>query len=210
MKIVYKSLFGYWLSAFSSCVFSFNVLYVSHDSSKTYSIYLDHNLENSQPSRPMTSAWKNECYKDYWIARTFIESVNQVRTKGAFCGGIWRKPVKPVQWDRALCQISTNHSRDMMRFNFFSHKNPLTSKNLKHRLEKYGYSYSKALENISAGYDGRSQPEQVHSAWMKSSGHCKNIMNPNVTHVGVGKVSADSNKPKYDHYWTQVFAKPIN
>lgn len=172
MEIVYKPLFGYWLGTFATHVFSFNFVYDSQNSSKIDPIYFEHNLEYSQPNSSMSSIGKNECHEDYWIARSFIESVNQARARGAFCGGVWRNPVKPIKWDRALCEIATNHSIDMMKFNFFSNNNPLSFENLKQRLEKHGYSYSMASENISTGYDGRSQPEQVHATWMKSHGHC--------------------------------------
>ena len=36
-------------------------------------------------------------------------------------------------------------------------------------------------------------------AWLKSAGHCENIMNANYTQLGAAGVN---------NYWTQVFARP--
>ncbi|NJO42693.1 MAG: hypothetical protein HC865_19265 [Cyanobacteria bacterium RU_5_0] len=43
-----------------------------------------------------------------------------------------------------------------------------------------------------------------------SSGHRRNILNPNFQQIGVGYyfLSKDTGKVNFKHYWTQVFAKP--
>lgn len=43
--------------------------------------------------------------------------------------------------------------------------------------------------------------------WMKSTGHCKNILNPAFTEIGVGYVTGGV---RYNRFWTQVFARPID
>jgi uncharacterized protein YkwD len=41
---------------------------------------------------------------------------------------------------------------------------------------------------------------------MGSTGHCNNIMNPLLRHLGVGYFSASTST--YKHYWTQDFGTP--
>lgn len=62
-------------------------------------------------------------------------------------------------------------------------------------LNHFGISYSMAAENIGQGH---SSPEAIVEAWMNSSGHQANILNPNYTHIGVGYDSG---------FWTQQFIK---
>lgn len=53
-------------------------------------------------------------------------------------------------------------------------------------------------ENVAAGYGS---PEEVMAAWMASSGHRQNILNPSFTRLGIG-VAPDSNGTLY---YTQIF-----
>lgn len=46
---------------------------------------------------------------------------------------------------------------------------------------------------------GQQNEEEVMKSWLKSPGHCANIMNPDVTEVGVARSGT---------YWTQLFAAP--
>lgn len=64
-------------------------------------------------------------------------------------------------------------------------------------------SYCLACENIAAG---QRTPEAVVKGWMNSPGHRKNIMNPKLTHIGVG-CYYDS-ESKYKYYWGQIFIAP--
>ena len=64
------------------------------------------------------------------------------------------------------------------------------------RLNAVGYEWSTYGENVASGY---STEKDVVEGWLDSPGHCENIMNGNVTEMGVATSSS---------YWTQVFAKP--
>lgn len=72
-------------------------------------------------------------------------------------------------------------------------------------LDDLGYSYSTAAENIAAG---QTSAEDVMDDWMNSAGHRANILNKNVTELGVG-FAYDSDS-YYQYYWAQLFAKPVN
>jgi uncharacterized protein YkwD len=62
------------------------------------------------------------------------------------------------------------------------------------RLTTGGYYWTTYAENIAVGYTSE---QAVIDGWLKSDGHCKNIMNANVSEMGVATSGA---------YWTQVFA----
>lgn len=55
-------------------------------------------------------------------------------------------------------------------------------------------------ENIGAGY---TSPGAAVSAWMGSSGHRANILDPSYTRIGAGY--AYSAGSTYGHYWTVQF-----
>lgn len=67
-----------------------------------------------------------------------------------------------------------------------------------------GYSYSTVAENIAAG---SRTPSQVFQQWMNSPGHRANMLNPDVSEVGVGFV-LNAPRTSYSHYWVLVLAKP--
>jgi uncharacterized protein YkwD len=92
------------------------------------------------------------------------------------------------------------HSKDMAEEGFFSHTNN-DGATPWDRIKAAGYSFSTAGENIAAGYPN---PQAVVEGWLDSPGHCKNIMSPAFTEIGVGYYAGGA----YDHYWTQAFATP--
>ncbi len=73
------------------------------------------------------------------------------------------------------------------------------------RVATYGYSWSRISENISAG-TSRNTAQKAIDSWLQSDGHCKGIMNSNVTEVGMALSSKQGTT--YTHYWTQNFARP--
>ncbi len=64
-------------------------------------------------------------------------------------------------------------------------------------LNDNGINYSNAGENVAYG---QSTPKEVMEAWMNSTGHRENILNPNYSEIGVG-VYSDNNTL----YWSQLF-----
>ena len=51
------------------------------------------------------------------------------------------------------------------------------------RIGAVGYDWRMAGENIATGYD---TPRAVVRAWMASTGHCENILDPSYRNVGTG------------------------
>ncbi len=73
------------------------------------------------------------------------------------------------------------------------------------RITAVGFSWSAAGENIATGFV---TPRQVVRAWMDSTGHCRNILNPSYADVGTG-VSARPLRGFPPATWTQDFALPM-
>ncbi len=71
------------------------------------------------------------------------------------------------------------------------------------RVTALGYGYSAIAENIFAG---SSNAQTAFDAWMNSTGHRDNMLNPAYTEIGIGyRYWADS---PYGAYTTAVFAHP--
>ncbi len=128
--------------------------------------------------------------------------VNGARANGASCGGQSFGAADPLTMNGALRCAARVHSKDMAERNFFDHTNP-DGEDPFTRMERAGYSYSTAGENIAAG---QTSPTQVMQGWMDSPGHCSNIMNPSFTEIGVGAFEAEG--AQYPFLWTQTFGSP--
>jgi uncharacterized protein YkwD len=70
------------------------------------------------------------------------------------------------------------------------------------RISGAGFAWSAAGENIATGYV---TPHGVVRAWMGSTGHCQNILNPTYTNVGTGIVTRVVAGGR-GATWTQDFA----
>ena len=51
------------------------------------------------------------------------------------------------------------------------------------RISAAGYDWRSAGENIATGF---ATPRSVVAAWMASTGHCQNILNPSYRNIGTG------------------------
>lgn len=125
-----------------------------------------------------------------------IEAVNKIRVKGCFCGKRYMSPVNKVVWNEKLYQSALNHANEMNKHQFFDHfsKDGL---NIGQRLEKVGYDWMVAGENLG---EGQLSFEEVLMAWQESYSHCTMLMHPRVEEMAVAKV---------DKYWVQHFGKQM-
>ena len=105
-----------------------------------------------------------------------------------------KKGLTPLTEDWQLSRVARYKSQDMCDKNYFSHTSPTYGSPF-NMMKNFGISYRSAAENIAKG---QSTPEAVVKAWMNSSGHRANILNPSFTKIGVGYVSNG-------RYWTQMF-----
>ncbi|THU39910.1 CAP domain-containing protein [Niastella caeni] len=123
---------------------------------------------------------------------TLLALVNNVRKTGCTCGSTAMPAVAPVTWNNLLEKAALLHSADMNKNNYFSHTG-LDGSSPGTRLTRVGYNWIAYGENIAKEYTSE---QAVMTDWLKSEGHCKNIMSSNVKEMGVGR---DGN------YWSQLF-----
>jgi len=121
-------------------------------------------------------------------ANQVLTLVNSERSKAG---------LKPLKLNATLTKSAQAKSQDMHDKKYFDHNSPTYGTPFQ-MMNKFGYKYSYAGENIAMG---QKTPKEVMSAWMNSAGHKANILNSNYTEIGIGYV-ADGN------YWTQQFGKP--
>ncbi|MGE0030903.1 MAG: CAP domain-containing protein [Steroidobacteraceae bacterium] len=134
--------------------------------------------------------------------RRVLELVNEARASARRCG--WKRfdAAPPLATSDALRRAALEHARDMARRGSLSHTGGDGSTHAE-RATRAGYPWRVVGENIAAG-----QPtaEQVVAGWLKSAGHCANLMDPEFTEMGVAYAVA----PQDDKgiYWAQMFAAP--
>jgi uncharacterized protein YkwD len=97
----------------------------------------------------------------------------------------------PLKSNSQLMQLAGNYSQDMINRKFFAHNNPEGLSPFD-RMQSAGISYRYAGENLAINRS----ISGAELAFMNSSGHRANILNPNYTEVGIG-VRVGSNGSVY-------------
>ncbi len=83
-------------------------------------------------------------------------------------------------------------------------KSPQHSRNgLYSRLVAHGIKHDAAAENLGYGY---ATLQAAFDGWHGSSGHDRNLLNPNVTQMGLAR----TNRPDgtYRNFWALIMARP--
>lgn len=106
--------------------------------------------------------------------RQLFESVNRERIA---------QGLSALQWDESLFKAARKHALLMLNLNQLEHQLP-NEPNLEARLAEAGARFAVIAENIAIGPD----PQIIHSSWMNSPGHRKNILDPRLTSIGVAAV----------------------
>jgi uncharacterized protein YkwD len=134
--------------------------------------------------------------------QTLFKLVNEARSVKRTCGTETFQATAALTVNTKLTKAAQKHSEDMELAGKLDHVSPSggihyrAGTTFDQRIEQEGYSYKSAGENIARGFNS---PEAVMEAWLASPGHCRNVMKPIYTEIGLGK-SGD--------YWTQEFATP--
>lgn len=155
------------------------------------------------PTTPVAAGTRTGCNLPGFQA-DMLAAVNAYRRKGATCGANGSFPAAPdLVWNAALTQAAVAHSDDMVAGNFFSHTGSNGS-TVGTRVTAAGYAWRGVGENIAAG---QGTVTAVVDGWMKSDGHCANLMNAAYRDIGVACVAGNANT-SYRTYWTQDFGTP--
>jgi uncharacterized protein YkwD len=150
------------------------------------------------PSMPSEKQMNSEEKMNPDFINQVVDLINEERTQAN---------LDPLQMDRQLSEAAQLHSESMAGDNFFSHYGVDGSSPFD-RIEDAGYQYARAAENLAAGYQ---TPEAVVQGWMNSSGHRANILNSDLTEIGVGYeyLANDTGSVNYNSYWTTTFGTPL-
>lgn len=139
---------------------------------------------------------------------TFEEEVlaltNTARGVARMCGAASFAAVKPLAMEPHLRCAARLHSQYMASSGDFSHTESANGSTFSSRIVATGYAARGMAENIASG---QSTPQQVVDGWLKSEGHCKNIMNGGLTQIGVAHALRTVNG-RSTPYWTQSFGTP--
>jgi uncharacterized protein YkwD len=119
--------------------------------------------------------------------------INAQRAKACRCGSKWYNAAPPLTWDTQLANAAQKHSDDMAKNRFFSHRG-YNGSSMISRISAEGYRAVSCGENI---FEGSSSAVDAINGWMKSPGHCANIMNSNYKDVGLASNNG---------IWTMVLA----
>lgn len=88
----------------------------------------------------------------------------------------------PLQMAEGLMKGAQSHAEDMSAQGYFSHRGKDGS-SFDQRCVKAGYRGSPRGENIAMG---AARADQIVKMWMDSPGHRANILNPEITEIGIG------------------------
>ncbi|MDC6166837.1 CAP domain-containing protein [Paucibacter sp. XJ19-41] len=135
-----------------------------------------------------------------------LRLVNDRRARGAVCGAETFVAAPALVWQSSIAQAAARHSQDMVDKSFFSHTGSDGS-SAGQRLSASGYAWSRWGENIAYGY---SSSAAVVDGWMKSEGHCRNLMSPAFSEMGLACARQSQSNPgsTVNWAWTQVLATP--
>lgn len=125
------------------------------------------------------------------ISSWMKEMLNRVNQERARVG------VGPLCYNKKLIASSVQHNNDMISMNKMDHRGSDGSRSWD-RIKAQGYQYSTCAENVARG---QSSVSIVMNSWMNSSGHRKNLLNPNFIHFGAAWGGSRN-------FWTQNFGRP--
>ncbi|MFK7919882.1 MAG: CAP domain-containing protein [Ilumatobacter sp.] len=100
-----------------------------------------------------------------------------------------------------LNEAALEHTVDQAAAGDIYHVDPSNGVDPGDRIARTGYQFSVWGENVAAGYPSA---YSVMVDWMNSPGHCRNILNPAFTEIGIGYVTGGA---RYNQFWTQVFGR---
>ncbi|MBO0938453.1 CAP domain-containing protein [Fibrella sp. HMF5335] len=133
------------------------------------------------------------------LQQEILTYLNAARSKSCLCGTTTYAPVPALALNTKLTTASDKFALDLATYNYFSHTGRDGSQPWD-RMTREGYVWRAAGENIAAGYP---TARAVVDGWLKSPGHCANIMSPNFKEVGVGYAYTTTSTYKY--YWVTDF-----
>lgn len=136
------------------------------------------------------------------VSFSVLELVNEARASARRCGIKRHDAAPPLAWSAILERAALAHARDIAARDELDHAGSDGS-TPGERAMRAGYQWKAVGENIAFG---QRTAEQVVASWLKSPGHCANLMDADFTEMGVAN-AVDRSATRI--YWTQLFAAPL-
>jgi uncharacterized protein YkwD len=133
------------------------------------------------------------------VAARVLELVNEARAKPRNCGSRSFPKVPPLTLSPVLSRAALAHAKDMSAHKLFEHRGSDGSMPAD-RVLRAGYNWQAVGENIA---EGAANAEVVVQGWLRSPGHCVNIMSPQYREMGLAYFTDFAHKG--DIYWAQTF-----
>ncbi len=96
------------------------------------------------------------------------------------------------------------HGRDMATRGYFGHDSP-DGETLKQRLERVGYAFRFAGENLAGGQE---TPAEVLEDWQESPGHDEILLSPLARDAGLAFLPNPAGEP-IERLWVLVVGRPL-
>lgn len=128
------------------------------------------------------------------VRRALLDLINDARREAG---------VSEVRAHQGLRDVALAHSRDMVEHDFIGHTSPSTG-TAADRTRAAHLRTGLVLENIGRGYGA----DEIHRGLLESPGHRANLVNADVTHIGIGVV-AQPEGPRSAFVVTQVFTRML-
>ena len=129
-----------------------------------------------------------------------LELVNAARAEPRRCG--WKRfgAAPPLVRSTTLDRVAHAHAGDMAARSRMEHAGGDGSTPAE-RASRAGYAWMRIAENVA---QGQATPDEAVASWLKSAGHCANLMDASYTETGIGVATTGAGGP----YWAQVFGTP--
>ena len=107
--------------------------------------------------------------------------------------------VEELSMNDTLNRLAQIKAKDLAANAYLAHTSPTFGSPFE-MIRNEGMQYTAAAENIGRG---QATAADIVSAWMASTGHQENILNPHYTQTGIGYATDKDGKP----YWVQLFLR---
>jgi uncharacterized protein YkwD len=112
--------------------------------------------------------------------------------------------LQPLRWDAALANAAREHAMRMAQRNELSHQFS-GELPLQDRARLAGARYTVIAENVAEGPSA----DQIHSSWMHSSHHRANLLDPDMTAIGISVLLAADRHGRGMLFAVQDFSQSV-
>jgi uncharacterized protein YkwD len=120
--------------------------------------------------------------------------INEARGQDQQCGSDLMRATTPLIYNSLIARAAQKHAEDMAYGDYTGHVTKESSTYFPVGFNSWDRMASEGFPLIQ-NYGGENitmvneSPIETINAWLNSSEHCKNLMNPNYTYMGLGRIT---------------------